>query len=100
MPQEGAAVTGYTVHYSGADSSGNKHSGSVNASTDTTVLIHNLLADGRSYNLTVEAHSVHLSGYSKSLDHELCKFIISLIIASINNCFHCCTVLVLLHKYK
>ena len=70
-------VTGYTVHYSGADSNGNQHNGSSDTTTETTVLIHDLLADGRSYSLTVEAHSVHLSGYSEPLSYELCKLTFS-----------------------
>ena len=73
MPQEGAVITGYTVHYSGADRNGNQHNGSSNTTTDTTVLIHDLRADGRTYNLKVEAHSEHFSGYSEPLHYEPCK---------------------------
>ena len=53
-------MTGYTVHYSGGGDTG-----SVNVeSSATTVTITGLMNDGRTYTITVEAKSVHLSGES------------------------------------
>ena len=56
-PSGGAPVTGYTVHYSGGGDTG-----SVNAGPSTTAItITGHMNDGRNYNITVEAKSLHLS---------------------------------------
>ena len=62
-PAEGAPVTGYRVFYT---SNGVTESQSVGL-TDTTNL-NGLINDGRSYTITVEATSEHLSGLSDVID--------------------------------
>ena len=53
-------MTGYTVHYSGGGDTG-----SVNVGPSTTATtITGRMNDGRTYTITVEAKSVHLSGES------------------------------------
>ena len=50
-------MTGYTVHYSGGGDTG-----SVNVGSSTTALnITGRINDGRTYTITVEAKSLHLS---------------------------------------
>ena len=66
--QDGAVVTGYTVHYNK-----NGSGGSIDVQHNTTLLIPNLVADGQPYNIVVETHSIHLSGFSEPLQYELCK---------------------------
>ena len=60
-PSGRAPVTGYTVHYSGG-----MDTGSVNVvgSSATTATITGRMIDGRTYTITVEAKSQHLSGES------------------------------------
>lgn len=76
-PTTGASVTGYTVYYrsSGTSSNGAEHSGSVSANTSTAVVVDQLLADGRTYNISVVTHSIHFSGYSDSVSYTPCKYI-------------------------
>lgn len=71
-PQDGATVTSYTVHYT-STGSGIQHGGSVHGFQNMSISIPNLMADGRYYNIVVEAHSVHLSGISDPLQFKLCK---------------------------
>ena len=53
-------MTGYTVHYSGG-----MDTGSVNVRlSTTTTTIAGRMNDGRTYTITVEAKSMHLSGES------------------------------------
>ena len=59
-PSGGAAVTGYTVHYSGGGDTGSVNVGQ----STTTATITGRMNDGRTYTITVEAKSVHLSGES------------------------------------
>ena len=55
-------MTGYTVHYSGGGDTG-----SVNMEPSaTTATITGRMNDGRTYTITVEAKSEHLSGESTS----------------------------------
>ena len=49
-------MTGYIVHYSGG-----ADTGSVNVGLYTTATITGRMNDGRTYNITVEAKSEHLS---------------------------------------
>ena len=67
-PQDGASVTGYVVYYESVE-----HAGPVMAYLNTSILVHDLIADGRSYEITVEAQSIHLSGYSTAVDVQPCK---------------------------
>ena len=53
-------MTGYTVHYSGGGDTGSVNVGSSTAATTITGRIK----DGRTYTITVEAKSEHLSGVS------------------------------------
>ena len=74
-PEDMGVITGYTVYYygSGTASGGNDHIGSSQTVNDTTVLISQLLADGRTYNMRVAAHSAHLNGYSEDILYNPCK---------------------------
>ena len=73
-PSTGAAATGYTVYYYSHSTTNEGVEESRSVSTDeTTVLINQLLADGRTYHIAVEAHSIHLSGYSDSISYSPCK---------------------------
>ena len=58
-PSGGAPVTGYTVHYSGG-----MDTGSVNVGSSTTTTVTGRNNNGRTYTITVEAKSEHLSGES------------------------------------
>ena len=69
-PDDGAAITGYTVHYN-KNGSGE----SIDVQHNTTLLIHNLVADEEPYNISVETRSIDLSGFSETLRYELCKLI-------------------------
>ena len=60
-PSGGATVTGYTVHYSGDMDTGSVNVGS---STTTATTFTGRMNDGRTYTITVEAKSMHLSGES------------------------------------
>ena len=71
IPQDGAAVTGYIIHYDRNSSREN-----FDVQHNTTLLIPNLLADGQPYNITVETKSVHLSGFTEPLQYELCKLFV------------------------
>lgn len=71
-PQDGASVTSYTVHYSGSGGS-TVHKGSINVLLNTSALIPMLMADGRYYDVRIEAHSLHLSGYSDPVPYKPCK---------------------------
>lgn len=71
-PQDGATVTSYTVHYT-STGSGIQHGGSVHGFQNMSISIPNLIADGRYYNIVVEAHSVHISGFSNPLQFKPCK---------------------------
>ena len=65
-PTGGATVTGYRVNYvsSGSPpSSGSQSVGSTNTSIDLTDLIN----DGRTYTVTVEADSDHFPGVSDDM---------------------------------
>ena len=53
-------MTGYTVHYSGGGNTGYVNVGS----STTTTTITGRINDGRTYTVTVEAKSDHLSGES------------------------------------
>ena len=53
-------MTGYTVHYSGGGDTGSVNVGS----STTTTTITDRINDGRTYTITVEAKSEHLSGES------------------------------------
>ena len=55
-------MTGYTVHYSGGMDTGSVNV--VGPSTTTATTITGRMNDGRTYTITVEAKSVHLSGES------------------------------------
>ena len=59
-PSGGAPVTGYLVHYSGGGDAGSVDVGH----SATSVIIVDRISDGRTYNITVEARSRHLSGES------------------------------------
>ena len=74
-PEDGAAITGYTVHY-------NKSGGgeSIDVQYNTTLLIPSLIADGQPYYITLETHSVLLSGFSQPLLYELCKLLFQYVI--------------------
>ena len=63
QPSGGASVTGYVIHYSDGSSS----SSSVAASS-TSADITGLINDGRTYSISVEATSIHLSGESDTVD--------------------------------
>ena len=63
-PAEGAPVTGYRVFYT---SNGVTESRSVGRRVTSTNL-NRLVNDGRSYTITVEATSEHLSGVSDAVD--------------------------------
>lgn len=73
IPQDGATVTGYTIHYNRNSSGGN-----VDVQHNTTLLIPNLIADGRPYKITIETKSIHLSGFTEPLQYELCKLIVTI----------------------
>ena len=62
-------MTGYRVHYSG---SGDVGSVAVSASS-TTADLNGLVNDGRTYTISVEAQSEHLSGESAAVSVEMCK---------------------------
>ena len=68
-PSGGATVTGYRVHYSGG---GDEGSVSVSASA-TTADLEDLMNDGRTYTISVEAQSEHLSGESDTMNVPLCE---------------------------
>lgn len=70
-PTTGAAVTRYSVYYHSSSSASDDigHSDT----NDTSVLIDELLANGRTYNISVVAHSTHFDGYSESIFHRPCK---------------------------
>ena len=53
-------MTGYTVHYSGGGDTGSVNVGP----STTTTTITSRINDGRTYTITVEAKSEHLSGES------------------------------------
>ena len=60
-------MTGYRVHYSGGGDVG-----SVSASpSDTTADLEDLMNDGRTYTISVEAQSVQISGVSDTMDVPL-----------------------------
>ena len=69
-PQEGAPVIGYVVHYTGGDDVGSVAVSSSSTSTD----ISGLTNDGRTYTITVEALSEHVSGESTAANIVLCTF--------------------------
>ena len=62
-------MTGYRVHYSG---DGDEGSVSVSASATTTDL-EDLMNDGRTYIISVEARSDQISGVSDTMDVPLCE---------------------------
>ena len=68
-PSGGATVTGYRVHYSSDGDEGYVHRNS----SDTTADIENLMNDGRTYTISVEAQSQHLSGESNTMNVPLCE---------------------------
>ena len=72
---EGAPVTSYTLHYTSSGSDGREdHNGSVaTTGNDSVAVIEELLGDGRTYSVIVEAHSIHLSSYSDPLSYTPCE---------------------------
>ena len=67
-PTEGATVTGYRVSYTSSGSpvsTGSQSVGPSVTSTDLTGLVSN---DSRTYTISVEAESEHLSGVSGDVD--------------------------------
>lgn len=71
-PQTNAAlVTSYLLHYTSGDDT---RSLLTYSNTSDSVLISNLIADGRAYEIVVEAKSIHLSGFSEPLKYQPCKF--------------------------
>lgn len=66
-----AAVTSYILHYTrGSDT------GSVSASSSNTfVVISDLIADGNDYEIIVEAESIHISGFSDPVRYQPCKLL-------------------------
>ena len=66
-PSGGAAVTGYLVHYNGGGDEGSVSS-TVSA---TTADLEDLLNDGRTYTISVEAQSDQISGESNIMNVPL-----------------------------
>ena len=68
-PSDGASVTGYVVHYRSL-----LHEGTLAVFQNTSVLIDGVIAEGRFYEIIVEAQSIHLSGYSLPVPFGSCMF--------------------------
>ena len=62
-------MTGYLVHYSGGGDEGSVS----RSASDTTADLQNLMNDGRTYTISVEAQSQHLSGESNTRSVLLCE---------------------------
>ena len=63
QPSGGATVTGYVVHYSDGSTDRSMSAAASSTSADITGLVN----DGRTYSISVEATSEHLSGESEPL---------------------------------
>ena len=75
----GAAITSYTLHFtsSGEGRGAANHNGSVVTNGNASAaVIRELLADGRTYGVTVEARSLHFSSYSAPLPYTPCELAI------------------------
>ena len=62
-------MTGYRVHYSGDGDEGYVS----RSASDTTADLEDLMNDGRTYTISVEARSEHLSGESVAVNVALCE---------------------------
>ena len=72
----GAPIINYTLHYTSAGMDGRgDHNGSVaTAGNNSAGVIEDLLGDGRTYSVLVEAHSLHLSSFSETLVYTPCEY--------------------------
>ena len=71
-PTEGATVTAYRVVYTSSGSPSSSGSQTVGP-TDTSIDLTNLINDGRTYTITVEAESEHFPGVSDDMDVKLLR---------------------------
>ena len=67
-PTDGATVKSYIIHYQ--DDKKNLYNRTVPA-RDTSTVLEDLVNDGQTYEVSVEATSEHLSGESDTLTVEL-----------------------------
>ena len=63
-------MTGYRVHYSNGSTDRSMSAAASSTSADITGLVN----DGRTYSISVEATSEHLSGESETMNITLCEF--------------------------
>ena len=74
QPSNHDHVTGYIIHYSG------DHVGTVTASADSTSTVITGLTDRETYNISIEATSIHLSGES-----DVVPFVLGMVFILTNN---------------